>query len=497
MTDLRPSAVVVLAAGEGKRMRSALPKVLHPIAGRPLLDLVLRAAAELVPAHLVVVVGHGRDQVVAHLSSGWPDVTVAVQAEQLGTGHAAREALAALSAKGTTPDVLAALGPVVLCYGDAPLLTVDSLRRLLAAEGEVRVLTAEVADPNGYGRVLRNAITDDVEAIVEQRDATVAELEVTEINSGVYAFEPNFLAEALGQLSRDNSQGEEYLTDVVSIARRSGRRVVAVRSHAPEEILGVNDRAQLAEVAALLRDRLVGDWARSGVTFQDPRTTWLDVDVDLAPDSTVLRNTQLLGSTKLATGACVGPDTTLRNVQVGEGARVRSTTADSAEIGANAEVGPYTYLRPGTVLGAGSKAGAYVEIKASTVGAGSKVPHLSYVGDATIGAGTNIGAATVFVNYDGVSKHRTVVGDHVRIGSDTMLVAPVTIGDGAYTAAGSVIVEDVPPGAMAVARGRQRSILGWVLRRRPGTESAAAAIAAGGKPSGHIPTETNNGEESH
>ena len=493
MTDIRPAAVVVLAAGEGKRMHSSVPKVLHRMAGRPLLDHVLRAVDRLSPAHTVVVVGHGREQVIGHLAAEWPHVTIAIQDQQLGTGHATRTALDVLASSGVTATDLAALGPVLVLYGDAPLLTSESLERLLDADAEVGVLTAAVADPAGYGRIVRDSGTGEVLAIVEHREADAEQLAIAEINSGVYTIEPVFLAAALERLSKDNSQDEEYLTDVVAIAKRDGLRVVAVLTSDADEILGVNDRAQLAGLSALLRDRIVDAAARSGVTFQDPRTTWVDVDVELEPDATILRNTELLGSTRIASGATVGPDSTLRDVVVGAGARVRSTTADSAEIGAGAEVGPFTYLRPGTVLGKGSKAGAYVEIKASTVGAGSKVPHLSYVGDASIGVGTNIGAATVFVNFDGEAKHRTTVGDHVRIGSDSMLVAPLTIGDGAYTAAGSVITDDVPPGAMAVARGRQRSILGWVQRRRPGSASALAAEAAQTSRS----TDSTNGEESH
>jgi bifunctional UDP-N-acetylglucosamine pyrophosphorylase/glucosamine-1-phosphate N-acetyltransferase len=492
VTEIRPAVVVVLAAGEGKRMHSSVPKVLHRMAGRPLLDHVLRAADRLSPAHTVVVVGHGREQVIAHLAAEWPHVTIAIQEQQLGTGHAARTALDVLASSGVTATDLAALGPVLVLYGDAPLLTSESLKRLLA-DADVGVLTAVVADPAGYGRIVRDSGTGEVLAIVEHREADAEQLAIAEINSGVYTIEPVFLTAALERLSKDNSQGEEYLTDVVAIAKRDGLRVVGVLTSDADELLGVNDRAQLAGLSALLRDRIVDAAARSGVTFQDPRTTWVDVDVELEPDATILRNTELLGNTRIASGATVGPDSTLRDVVVGAGARVRSTTAAAAEIGAGAEVGPFTYLRPGTVLGKGSKAGAYVEIKASTVGAGSKVPHLSYVGDASIGVGTNIGAATVFVNFDGEAKHRTTVGDHVRIGSDSMLVAPLTIGDGAYTAAGSVITDDVPPGALAVARGRQRSILGWVQRRRPGSASALAAEAAQTSRS----TDSTNGEESH
>lgn len=471
MTDRTPATVVVLAAGEGKRMKSALPKVMHEVSGLPLIAHVLRALAPLELGRTVVVIGHGRDQVRDYLAAEWPEVQTAVQEEQLGTGHAALVGL-------DDPTD----GRVLVLPGDVPLVTTATLLELLAAPAPVVALTAELADPSGYGRIVRTA--GEFSAIVEHRDATPEQLAIQEVNAGVYAFDARVLRDALGRVGRANSQGEQYLTDVIALARADGLPVIAIPATDPDEILGVNDRLQLADVAARHRDRLVAQWARVGVAFEDPRTTWLDVDVELEPDSSVLRNTALRGRTRVAAGACVGPDSTLCDVEVGRGARVRCTTAEGAVIGADAQVGPYTYLRPGTVLGAGSKAGAYVEIKASTVGDGSKVPHLSYVGDATIGVGTNIGAATVFVNYDGQEKHRTVVGDHVRIGSDTMLVAPVNIGDGAYTAAGSVIVEDVPPGAMAVARARQRSVLGWVKRKRPGSASAAAAAAAEGSSEG-------------
>jgi bifunctional UDP-N-acetylglucosamine pyrophosphorylase/glucosamine-1-phosphate N-acetyltransferase len=315
-------------------------------------------------------------------------------------------------------------------------------------------------------------------AIVEQRDATEAQRAIAEINSGVYAFDGKLLRDALSRLRTDNSQGEEYLTDVLAILRDDGHRVGAVATPDHHEILGVNDRVQLAELRRLLNDRVLEAWMRAGVTVVDPASTWIDVQATLAADSTIHPNTQLHGRTEIATGAVIGPNSTLRDTIVGAGASVVASHATGAEIGPGATVGPYSYLRPGTRLGAKAKAGAFVEIKNSGIGAGSKVPHLSYVGDAEIGEGSNIGAATIVVNYDGVAKHRTVVGDHARIGSDSMLIAPVTIGDGAYTAAGSVITEDVPPGALAVARGRQRNVEGWVERRRPGSRAALASEAA-------------------
>ena len=469
--------MVILAAGEGTRMRSSLPKVLHQVAGRSLLVHVIEAASALEPEHIVVVVGHERDQVIAHVAEFAPWAMTVVQAEQRGTGHALRVAIADLGSRG----ISLSSGPVVVLTGDTPLLTGDTLRRLVQehedSSAQATVLTARVADPSGYGRILRDE-AGNLTRIVEHKDAQPDELMVDEINSGMYAFQPESVTTALGKLTTDNAQAEEYLTDVVEILRADGARVSGCICADDREILGVNDRLQLAEAAAIMRDRINARWMRQGVAIADSATTWLDVDVDLEPDVTILPSSTLRGPTSVASGAVIGPGTTLISCEVGTQATVRHAWAELAVIGPQASVGPFTYLRPGTVLGRDTRAGAYVEIKNSNVGDGAKVPHLSYVGDADIGEGTNIGAATVFVNYDGVDKHRTVIGAQVRIGSDTMLVAPIEVGDGAYTAAGSVITEDVPPGAMAVGRARQRNIMDWVLRRRAGTPSAEAAQRA-------------------
>jgi bifunctional UDP-N-acetylglucosamine pyrophosphorylase/glucosamine-1-phosphate N-acetyltransferase len=466
-------------------MRSATPKVLHEVAGRTLLGHVLAAVTTLDPDHVVVVVGHGREQVSAYLADVAPGAVVVVQEQQNGTGHAMRVALDGLAAAGVTLD---GPGPLLVVAGDTPLLTGETMRRVIAAhtaeQAASTVLTAVLDDPTGYGRVLRDAASGLVTAIVEQKDADDSQLAVREINSGVFAFDVVALREALGRITTDNAQGEEYLTDVLGLHVAKGLAVAAVVATDPDEILGVNDRAQLAEARALLRDRINTRWMREGVTIVDPSTTWIDADVSLEPDAVIERNTGLHGRTSVSAGATVGPDTTLTDVVVLEGATVVRTQGSSAEIGPGATVGPFTFIRPGTRLGPRAKLGAYVEAKNAVVGTGSKVPHLSYVGDVEIGEGSNIGAATIVVNYDGVAKHRTVIGDHVRIGSDTMLVAPVTIGDGAYTAAGSVIIDDVPPGAMAVGRARQRNVEGWVERKRPGTASADAARAASPTTSG-------------
>lgn len=466
-------AVVVLAAGEGSRMRSGTPKVLHELAGRSLIGHAVHAAAGLGPDHLVVVLGHGRDQVAAHLAELGPPVLHAVQPEQRGTGHAVRCGLDALP--------LDFAGTVVVTYGDVPLLDTTTLRALLdqhaANQHAVTVLTTVLADPTGYGRVLRGpdgAIT----GVVEQRDATPEQLAVTEINSGVYAFDGKLLADALSRLTPHNAQGELYLTDVLAIAHDDGQRVGAVRAVDPWLVTGINDRAQLAAVGAELNRRLVHAAMLSGVTVVDPAAVWLDVDVRLGTDVLLRPGVQLHGRTVVGDGAVIGPDSTLTDVEVGPGASVVRTHGSGALIGPGATVGPFAYLRPGTRLGADGKIGTFVETKNADIGAGSKVPHLSYVGDASIGEHTNIGAASVFVNYDGVSKHRSVVGSHVRTGSDNMFVAPVTVGDGAYTGAGTVVRRDVPPGALAVSGGHQRNLEGWVATRRPGTAADLAARRA-------------------
>lgn len=480
MSANRPAAVVVLAAGAGTRMKSRTPKVLHEICGRSLVGHVVSAARELDPEQLVVVVGHARDEVEGHLAERYDGVRTAFQAEQNGTGHAVRTALREL---GGTPS-----GTVVVVCGDTPLLSGETLAALVGvhdADGNAAtVLSAEVPDATGYGRIVRDAVSGAVTGIVEHKDADDTQRAVREINSGVFAFDGQLLADALGKVRTDNSQGEEYLTDVLAILRESGHRVGASVAVDHREIVGINNRVQLAQARRLLNARLLERAMLAGVTVVDPASVLVDVSVTFEQDTVVHPGTQLLGSTHLAEGSEVGPNSRLKDTSVGAGARVDNTVADGAEIGAEASVGPFAYLRPGTRLGVRSKAGTYVEMKNATIGEGSKVPHLSYVGDATIGEGTNIGAASVFVNYDGVNKHHTTIGSHCRTGSDNMFVAPVTVGDGVYTAAGSVITKDVPHGALAVARGQQRNIEGWVARKRPGSAAAQAAEVALGDAEG-------------
>ncbi|MBG0819266.1 bifunctional UDP-N-acetylglucosamine diphosphorylase/glucosamine-1-phosphate N-acetyltransferase GlmU [Planomonospora sp. ID91781] len=472
MSVPRPAAVIVLAAGEGTRMKSRTPKILHELCGRTLVDHMLTAARGLEPERLIVVIGHERERVRAHLEVSSPDALAVVQEEQKGTGHAVRTVLEAV---GTVA------GTVLVTYGDTPLLRTGTLAGLLERHAEdgnaVTVLTAEVPDPYGYGRIVRDS-SGAVLAIVEEKDASPEQRAIREMNSGVYAFDGLLLADAVKRVSASNAQGEEYLTDVLSILREDGHRVGAHVAADYVEVEGVNDRVQLAFARRVLNARLLEGHMRAGVTVVDPASTWVDVDVVLGQDVVVHPGTQLQGRTTVGEGAEIGPASTLTDTVVGEGAVVRNAVCVEAEVGPEAAVGPYAYLRPGSVLARGAKAGTYVELKNARVGEGSKVPHLSYVGDATIGAGANIGASSVFVNYDGVNKHHTTVGDHAFVGCDTMLVAPVNIGDGAYTAAGSVIDSDVPAGAIGVARGRQRNIEGWTVRKRPGTRSAQAAQRA-------------------
>lgn len=462
--------VIILAAGDGTRMKSRQAKVLHSVAGRSLLGHVLAAVNHLNPEQIRIVVGSNRESVEEHIARISPLAHTVFQEKRGGTGHATQLALAESSPKGT----------VLVLAGDTPMLTGESLSLFLEAHNEgnfaASVLTAEHPDPTGYGRIIRDD-SDEFLRIVEESDASEDQKFIVEINSGVYAFDGAKLVDAIGQITDSNSQGELYLTDVIGILKNSGDSIAAIMLDDFTEILGVNDRAQLAESAALLRDRINDQWMREGVTIIDPTTTWIDATARLSSDVTLHPGSAILGMTTVATGAVIGPRTTLTDCVVKEGAAVLESIATNSEIGEGAVVGPFTYLRSGSILGDSSKAGAFVEIKNSTIGASSKVPHLSYVGDATIGEGTNIGAATIFVNYDGVEKHHTTIGDHVRIGSDTMLVAPVSIGDGAYTAAGSVITEDVPAGAIGVGRAKQRNVIGWVMRKRAGTLSAKAAKA--------------------
>jgi bifunctional UDP-N-acetylglucosamine pyrophosphorylase / glucosamine-1-phosphate N-acetyltransferase len=466
------AAVIILAAGEGKRMKSSRSKLLHEIAGHSMLSYAVTAATVVQPEHIVVVVGHLRDQVEAHLAEIAPHVLIAVQEQQLGTADAVQAALGQLANLS---------GDVIVTYGDVPMLTGETLAALLrehqAHQAAVTVLTAEVPDPTGYGRILRDG-DGMVSGIVEHRDADDAQRLITEINSGIYVFDSATLATALTEIAPANDQGEFYLTDVVTVVRKIDKPVAALLIDDLWQTEGVNDRIQLSRMNAEVNRRILQHWMREGVTVLDPATTWVQASVDLAPDVILLPGTSLEGATSIGAGARIGPDTTLIDMEIGENAVVSRTQASLSVIGPGANVGPFAYLRPGTTLGAGGKIGTFVEAKNARIGAGAKAPHLSYLGDAVIAEGANIGAGVIFANYDGVRKSTSTVGAYSFVGSNSVLAAPVEVADGAYIAAGSTITGDVGPGDLGVSRSRQRNVPGWVARKRAGTKTAQAAEAA-------------------
>jgi bifunctional UDP-N-acetylglucosamine pyrophosphorylase / glucosamine-1-phosphate N-acetyltransferase len=447
MPGKRSLAVIVLAAGEGKRFKSSTPKVLHRLCGRPLVGFVLEAVEDLGAAKTVIVVGRGAAEVeFATKSLTKKKPAFALQEPQLGTADAARvgdEALGRFT------------GDVLVVPGDSPLISSETLETLIGhhrrSKAAATVLTANAEDPTGYGRIIRGT-NGAVQRIVEESDATKYERAITEINTSTWVFDRSALRSALTRIDRANAQKEFYLTDVVAVLAEKGEQVQAYRTSDPTEALGVNSRVQLADVAALMRRRIAEGHMLAGVSIDDPATTYIDAGVTIGADTVLHPLTHLHGATTIGAGCEIGPNVKLVDTTVGDGASVINAVAKEAEIGPGAEVGPFTYLRPGAVLGEGSKAGTYVEIKKSVIGKGSKVPHLSYIGDAEIGRNVNIGAGTITCNYDGETgtKSKTVIGDDVLIGSDTMLVAPVNIGDGAVTGAGSVVSRDLPPGEVAI-----------------------------------------------
>ncbi len=463
-------AVVILAAGQGTRMKSAVPKILHRIGGKALISHVLDTAAGLQPEIVIAVVRHEREQVSQAILDHAPHTLIVDQDEVPGTGRAVEQALAALPADFD--------GSIVVLSGDAPLIDVATLQRLVAGHIEsdrgMTLLSAIFENPTGLGRILREGDGSMV-GIVEEKDASESQRRITEINGGIYVFARRALSSALDEIDTNNAQAEKYLTDAAARILAAGGVVDAVATDDPWLIAGVNDRAQLADAGRELNRRIVLEHQRAGVTVVDPATTWIDADVSIEPDVEIRPGTFLHGATSISTGAIVGPDTTLVDCEVGEGAHIRRSEATLAVFGDGVEVGPFAFIRPGTELGAGGKIGAFVETKNAKIGDGSKVPHLSYVGDATIGEGSNIGAGTIFANYDGVKKHQSTVGNAVRVGSKNVLIAPVTIEDGAYTAAGTVVRKDVPRGSLALNVAPQRNLEGWVAENRPGTSSASAA----------------------
>jgi len=454
-------------------MRSRRPKVLHTIGGRSLVGHAMAAARGVQPDHLAVVVRHELALVAQHVAEVDAAAVIAEQDDVKGTGRAVECGLDAL------PEGLT--GTVLVTYGDVPLLRSETLLGLMevhtASGSAATVITASLDDPTGYGRVLRDA-AGAVVGIVEHKDATEQQRAITEVNSGLYAFDVSLLRDALAEVGTDNVQGEKYLTDVLGIARGRGLTVSAHLIADLWQTEGVNDKVQLARLGAELNRRTVEQAMRDGAIVIDPATTWIDADVTIGQDTTIHPHTQIHGASTIGADCTIGPDTTLTDVEVGDGASVVRTQALLAVVGAGASVGPFSYLRPGTELGVQGKIGGFVETKNARIAAGAKVPHLTYAGDVTIGEGANIGAGTIFANYDGVTKSPTVVGAHSFVGSNSVIVAPVTIGDGAYVAAGSAVTSDVGPGELAVTRAKQRNVAGWVARRRAGTATAAAAEAA-------------------
>jgi bifunctional UDP-N-acetylglucosamine pyrophosphorylase/glucosamine-1-phosphate N-acetyltransferase len=469
--DRHPLAVVILAAGLGTRMKSELPKVLHRICGRPLLSYVLDAALGVAAERIVAVLGPGQDDVADLLTEGCER---ALQAQRRGSGDALRAGMELLA----TFD-----GDVMVLVGDAPLVDAAFLQELVAAhrgaQAAATVATATLDDPAHYGRIVRSA-QGDVERIVEARDATVDQLSIHEVNAGFYVFTATALRTVLPQLQPVNAQGELYLTDAVHLLLAAGAGVATHAVTDGEVMLAVNTRVDLAAVTAVMRRRLLERLMLAGVTIEDPASTYVDFGVEVGGDSVIRANTHLLGRTSVGVASEIGPDSLLQNVSVGDRARVVSSHCYDCVIAARGTVGPFAHIRPGTVLAEGAKAGSFVEIKNSHIGEGSKVPHLSYVGDATVGRATNIGCGNITANYDGFDKHATTIGDRVHTGSDTIFVAPVSVGDDAYTAAGSVVTQNVPAGALAVGRARQENMPGYAerFRQRKEREAAARRISA-------------------
>jgi UDP-N-acetylglucosamine diphosphorylase/glucosamine-1-phosphate N-acetyltransferase len=472
MTDSR-LAIVILAAGQGTRMKSRTPKLLHPLAGVPIIGHVLATARELDAAHVLTVVRHERDRLAEVVLRDLPQSAIVDQDEVPGTGRAVELAVEQLPADFA--------GDVLVLNGDVPLLDADTLRELVASHrssgAAATILSSFPAEPHGYGRIVRG-LDGSLDRIVEHKDATNAERALGEINAGIYVFGLAELRDQLAHLSTDNAQGEKYLTDVIGLLRRAGSEVTAVPVADAWKVDGINDRAQLSDAAAKLNALIVRGWQLAGVTVDDPATTWIDIKARLAEDVTIRPGTQLKGATVVEHGAIVGPDTTLVDCEVGEGATVTRADGTLAVIGAGASVGPFAYLRPGTELAADGKIGTFVETKNAKIGVGSKVPHLSYMGDVTIGEHSNIGAGGITGNYDGVNKHATVIGSHVHTGAHNVFIAPVRIGDGADTGAGAIVRKDVPAGALALSVAPQRNMDGWVFEHRPDSASADAARAA-------------------
>ena len=454
---MQEMVAVILAAGKGTRMKSSMPKVLHAVGGKPMLCHVMEAAAQAGSGRTIIVVGHGSEQVQAEIGGAAEYV---LQKEQLGTGHAMMQ---------VQPTLTGFSGTILLLCGDTPLLTGETLKKLVAEHKQsgavATVLTAVPSDATGYGRILRDD-SGRVLGIVEQKDASEAQKKIGEINTGIYCFEAAPLFAALGGLTCNNAQGEYYLTDVLAILAAAGDRVGAIPVEDFQETLGINSRVQLAEAETLLRRRKLVELMENGVTVMDPASTFVDAAVSIGQDTILYPYTWIEGATTIGRDCRIGPNTRIADSQIGDAVTLHFSYAHECKIGEGVTVGPYAHLRPDTELLAGVKVGNFVEVKNSRVGQGSKLPHLSYIGDADIGSGVNIGCGTITVNYDGKKKHRTVIGDTAFVGCNSNLVAPVSVGAGAYIAAGSTITKDVPDGALGVGRARQSNIAGWTEKKK-------------------------------
>ncbi|HEY7744990.1 MAG TPA: bifunctional UDP-N-acetylglucosamine diphosphorylase/glucosamine-1-phosphate N-acetyltransferase GlmU [Desulfuromonadales bacterium] len=451
-------AAVILAAGRGTRMKSTLPKVLHAVAGLPMALYPARLARASGCDPTVLVVGHEAAAVKSALAG--EGLHFALQAEQLGTGHAllcAREQLAGFT------------GTLLLLCGDVPLLRAETLERLLAFHqaqaAAVTVLTAEMADPHGYGRIVRDG--EEVLRIVEEKDASLKEKAIREINTGIYVFEAPFVFEALGKVGRDNAQGEYYLTDVLALARAAGRKVCALVAGDAEETMGINDRVQLAHAGALMRQRINTELMRAGVTLVDPAAAYIEAPVRIGEDTVVHPGVHLRGATVIGRGCLIEPGVTIIDSVLADRVHIKAgSVIEGSEIGVGSAIGPMAHLRPGTVLVGENKIGNFVETKKARLGRKSQASHLTYIGDAEVGERVNFGCGTITCNYDGVNKFQTTIGDDVFIGSDVQFVAPVTIGSGSLIGAGSTITKDVPADALAISRSEQQNVEGWAARKR-------------------------------
>ncbi|ACV61158.1 UDP-N-acetylglucosamine pyrophosphorylase [Desulfofarcimen acetoxidans DSM 771] len=451
-------AAVVLAAGKGTRMKSKIPKVLHKVSGLPMISHVLHSVSKAGIEKKVVVVGYQGDQVAAQLGQ---DVNIAVQEEQLGTAHAL------LSAESMLRDFS---GHILVLCGDTPLIKPQTLKDLVSfhvdSASVATVLTAKLEDPTGYGRVIRDK-AGSVAKIVEQKDASPVELNIQEINTGIYCFQSEFLFEALRHISPNNAQGEYYLTDIIQLYVSQGRLVSAIAVVDAAEIQGINDRVHLAAAESVLRRQMLDKLMLGGVTVIDPASTFIDQTVEIGTDTVILPYTCIEGNTVIGSDCIIGPHTRLSDTRIGNCVEIQNSVLLKSDVGDQSSIGPFAYIRPDTVIGEQVKVGDFVEIKKSNIGNKSKIPHLSYIGDSEIAENVNIGAGTITCNYDGVAKHRTTIEEGAFIGSNTNLVAPVSVGAGAVIGAGSTITMDVPPGALGVARGKQKNINNWLSRKTP------------------------------